>query len=1111
MVQIAEAVQYAHEKEVIHRDLKPGNVLLDAQGHPKVTDFGLAKKLRSDSALTASGQIMGTPSYMPPEQAEARADIGPLADVYSLGAILFCLLTGRPPFQAANVMETLKQVLEQDPPAPRTLNAAIPLDLETIALKCLRKEPHRRYASARELAEDLNRFLADEPIRARQISASERYWRWARRNPVIAVLGGVLTAVLVLVAVGSLLAAARFAILAERADRSATTERSARLEADQAREAAQAESYRAVLSQVKALRAGHPLGWREEALDGLSRLAVMPTPGRDLVGLRTEAVTTLATFDIRLVARIRLAEHDIHSFTFSPDGRTLITAGVRRGLDFWDVRGQRHLAAAHGLNVSDVYDKTLVAFLPQVRGLAIATRNHGVVFTDTRGVRTTRAPITRGSSKPKELAIDAQGRWLAVAWTKPAGITVHDATTGALVGIFEDSPFALSPDGRWLARTEQGVVLLHPLGLGGPRVELGRHDEILSLAFSADATMLAAASQDHITTLWNVAKRQLFGTLHGHRSAVTDLAFSPDGGAIATVSGDYTARIWDTETGREIATLPGSAWMSRVDWSSDGEYVAATTDSKQTVFLYRVTGRQQVRRRLRGHATDILCVAAHPRLEQFATLQDELITFNVSDPRPSPRRLGSGFWMGDALAYNPNGSLLATSIRIPPGSNGSRIEVRDANTGDLRYQFFTPQLLFSLAFDPAGKWLAGGHQYGNVIVWDLQTGRPVRQFVAGGQLCWSVHFLDGGRRLVTHGSDSVLLYNLDTGEVERQVTLQGGVQRFAADSARNRLVVAFQSGAIGGVSLPDLSPGRHLENTHKGTVDHLALSPDGRLLATAGVDHQVALRDPMSFEPLLSFPEWIGNVRGMAFDASSRWLAIVGSDPDVELWDLAALSDGLAAVGLPWDQASPADVWTAGASGGRPSSNPGVVEIYPGDMNPAEFDKAVRLMQSGVGAFQSGRLADAIRELQQARDRFRPLQRANPGDSNLARRMGFCLGVLAEVLRESDRPFEAHAALDESQGVLEAIIDPDTGDLYDLACDYSLLSLLREQAGIPATLSARAALGDRAMDALRRAVAAGYNNFPWMGQDTDLDPLRGRADFKAFVQDRGFPLDPFAR
>ena len=120
MVQIAEAVQYAHEKGVIHRDLKPGNVLLDAQGRPKVTDFGLAKKLQSDSGLTASGQIMGTPSYMPPEQAQGRADIGPLADVYSLGAMLYCLLTGRPPFQAASAMDTLKQVLEQDPPAPHS-------------------------------------------------------------------------------------------------------------------------------------------------------------------------------------------------------------------------------------------------------------------------------------------------------------------------------------------------------------------------------------------------------------------------------------------------------------------------------------------------------------------------------------------------------------------------------------------------------------------------------------------------------------------------------------------------------------------------------------------------------------------------------------------------------------------------------------------------------------------------------------------------------------------------------------------------------------------------------------------------------------------------------
>ena len=179
-------------------------------------------------------------------------------------------------------------------------------------------------------------------------------------------------------------------------------------------------------------------------------------------------------------------------------------------------------------------------------------------------------------------------------------------------------------------------------------------------------------------------------------------------------------------------------------------------------------------------------------------------------------------------------------------------------------------------------------------------------------------------------------------DVERQVTLQGGVRRFVADFAHNRLVVAFQSGAIGSVSLPGLSPGHRLENTHKGTVECLALSPDGRLLATGGVDHHVVLRDALSFEPLLSFPEWNGTVRDMAFDASSRRLAIVGSDPDVELWDLAALSDGLTAVGLPWDRPSPATVSTDSASRarGRPSPTPEVVVIHPGNTDPAKFEEA---------------------------------------------------------------------------------------------------------------------------------------------------------------------------
>ncbi len=242
----------------------------------------------------------------------------------------------------------------------------------------------------------------------------------------------------------------------------------------------------------------------------------------------------------------------------------------------------------------------------------------------------------------------------------------------------------------------------------------------------------------------------------------------------------------------------------------------------------------------------------------------------------------------------------------PQNRNPCTVEIRDGVTGKRRGQFSRPYIVQALAFDPSGERLACGDIGGDIVVWDLATSRPVHNFATGADVK-SLAFLRHSRGLLANGKNTVQLFNLQSGKQERKVEVAGGnIQKFVTDATQSRLLVGLSNGAVASFSLPNLVPGLRLEKAHEGSVQYLALSPDGFLLASASSDHRVVLRDAKSFEPVLAFPMWAGELRDLTFDSKGRRLAIVGTESDVELWNLDALRDGLTPLGLAWDRPAPA-------------------------------------------------------------------------------------------------------------------------------------------------------------------------------------------------------------
>ncbi len=595
---LARGIHAAHQKGIVHRDLKPGNVLLTEDGEPKVTDFGLAKQLDSKMERTRPGAIVGTPSYMAPEQAVGNSgDVGPPADIYALGVILYECLTGHPPFKAAVAVETIRQVLTDEPLAPRQLQPGVPRDLETICLKCLQKDPRQRYASALELAEDLHHFLAGEPIRARRSGPVERLGRWCRRKPAWAALWSVSALALVLLLAGGFWYSSRLS--------------HAEAEMAAARQIAATREYFSLLSQVRERGTRRRAGWTWACVEDLQRAATLTTAPDQVAELRTELARCLASVDLRPGGDV--AEGFAAScLAYDPQGRWLALGEIRaqawltcavRLLDVKTGETVRTLSFKSALDfqlAQQVQDgTTALAFSADGRWLVAGTRSGWLYAWDLNDRAPAPQALQGHKSWVRQVLLDparpvmyTRGddhflrRWelAAQGWKETASCQFKDRMGEPVLG----------PAGAWIACHDAGQLLfldpvtLKParpaLAVNRPRLHASGDGQVLALVEERQVKLLDADSVRPLREL-RVPDREV-----AHEDTAHDLAFSPDGRLLATLEGGtHVVRLWDAVNGRLLCTLvAGGGDAHCLAFRPDGRALAVLGD--HIVRLFDVGG-----------------------------------------------------------------------------------------------------------------------------------------------------------------------------------------------------------------------------------------------------------------------------------------------------------------------------------------------------------------------------------------------------------------------------------------------------------------------------------------------------------------------------------------
>jgi eukaryotic-like serine/threonine-protein kinase len=877
---VSEAIEYAHQHGVIHRDLKPANILLDQNGNPRVTDFGLAKKIQGDSGLTGSGQIMGTPSYMPPEQAGSkRGEVGPAADVYALGATLYALVTGRPPFQAATPMDTVIQVISDEPVPPRRLNASIPLDLETICLKCLEKETGKRYASAAALADDLGRYLAGEPIVARPVTSLERAVKWARRRPAIAGLLGLVTLVTAL-GLGGVLwqwrAAVRARHVADQENRNAKNQavlaEQARQEAEQARakEGVQTELAEQRLYDVRMSFVQR--SWEDYNGTLLHQELVDQLPANQ-GGINRRGFEWFYWQRKMSQGHITLTWHHggVDSVAFSPDGKQLASTS-RDGM----------------VKVSNAATGQLIRFFG-ADSFAFDIRQ-----PDEQWHQVVIYARSENPFYPTSVVFSPDGRRLAAGGRERMDRTVKvwDAATGQEIRTFighinEARAVSFSPNGQWLASAgSDGTVKVWDAVTGQEiRTLKGHTNGVTGVAFSPDGQRLASASSDRSVKLWDAGTGQEIRTLMGHTSYVSSVAFSPDGQRLASASEDRTVKVWDAVTGQEIRTLIGhTAAVTSVAFSPDSKRVAAA-GLDQTVKVWDAVTGQEIRT-LKGHTNVVTSVAFSPDGQRLASASYDR-SVKLWDAVPAQETLT---FTGHTLpvvsvAFSPDGQRLASA------SSDNTVKVWDAATGqEIRTLKGHTDGVNSVSFSPDGQRLASAGSDNTVKVWDAVTGQEIRTLMGHTAAVSSVAFSPDSQRLASASmsmDNTVKVWDATTGQVIRTLKHHHWIMSVAFSPDGQRLASA--EGGDRTVMVWDAATGQGIRTLkgHIGLVHSLAFSPDGQRLASASSDNTVKVWDAATGQETFNLKGHHGQVFSVAFSPDGRRLASASEDSTVKLWDAA--------------------------------------------------------------------------------------------------------------------------------------------------------------------------------------------------------------------------------